>query len=139
MRYAACARREVPRTISSRRSPAFATSWRRRGTPITASSSRGKVEAAASAGPRRGLQDWPRSAGERVPARPARSVELELDYAPNRLRMNVRDDGRGIDPAVASSGTRRALGPRRNARARGEDRRPIDDQEPRAAPARKWS
>jgi signal transduction histidine kinase/ligand-binding sensor domain-containing protein len=35
----------------------------------------------------------------------ARSVELELDYAPNRLRVHVRDDGRGIDPHVASSGT----------------------------------
>jgi signal transduction histidine kinase/ligand-binding sensor domain-containing protein len=32
-------------------------------------------------------------------------VELELDYAPNRLRLHVRDDGRGIDPEVASSGT----------------------------------
>jgi signal transduction histidine kinase/ligand-binding sensor domain-containing protein len=35
----------------------------------------------------------------------AESVELELDYAPNRLRVHVRDDGRGIDPDVASSGT----------------------------------
>ena len=35
----------------------------------------------------------------------AGSVELELDYAPNRLRLHVRDDGRGIDPHVASSGT----------------------------------
>ena len=35
----------------------------------------------------------------------ARSVDLELDYAPNRLRLHVRDDGDGIDPQVASSGT----------------------------------
>ena len=35
----------------------------------------------------------------------ARSVDLELDYAPNRLRLHVRDDGHGIDPQVASSGT----------------------------------
>jgi signal transduction histidine kinase/ligand-binding sensor domain-containing protein len=34
----------------------------------------------------------------------AQSVEVELDYAPGRLRMDVRDDGRGIDPAIASSG-----------------------------------
>ncbi len=35
----------------------------------------------------------------------ARTVDLELDYAPNRLRLHVRDDGAGIDPQVASSGT----------------------------------
>jgi signal transduction histidine kinase len=35
----------------------------------------------------------------------AESVELELDYAPNQLRMHVRDDGRGINPQVARSGS----------------------------------
>lgn len=35
----------------------------------------------------------------------ARTVDLELDYAPNRLRLHVRDDGAGINPQVASSGT----------------------------------
>jgi signal transduction histidine kinase len=35
----------------------------------------------------------------------ARSVEIELDYAPSDLRMLVRDDGRGIDPQVVRSGT----------------------------------
>ena len=59
----------------------------------------------------------------------ARSVDLELDYAPNRLRLHVRDDGHGIDPEVASSGDGRALGHRGNARTRGEDRRPNYDQE----------
>ena len=35
----------------------------------------------------------------------ARSIELELDYAPNRLRMLVRDDGGGIDPRILRSGS----------------------------------
>jgi signal transduction histidine kinase len=35
----------------------------------------------------------------------AKSVELELEYASNELRMLVRDDGRGIDPQVVRSGS----------------------------------
>jgi signal transduction histidine kinase len=35
----------------------------------------------------------------------ARSVEIELDYAAAGLAVHVRDDGRGIDPQVARSGT----------------------------------
>lgn len=35
----------------------------------------------------------------------ARSIELELDYASANLRMFVRDDGCGIDPAVVRKGT----------------------------------
>jgi len=34
----------------------------------------------------------------------ASTVELEIHYAPKRLRLHVRDDGRGIDPEVATSG-----------------------------------
>ncbi len=34
----------------------------------------------------------------------ARNIEVEVDYAPRRLRVLVRDDGRGIDPSVLSSG-----------------------------------
>jgi signal transduction histidine kinase len=35
----------------------------------------------------------------------ARSIELELDYGSANLRMFVRDDGRGIDPAVVRTGS----------------------------------
>jgi signal transduction histidine kinase len=35
----------------------------------------------------------------------AKSVELELEYASNDLRMLVRDDGCGIDPQVVRSGS----------------------------------
>jgi signal transduction histidine kinase len=34
----------------------------------------------------------------------AKSIEVELDYSPGRLRILVRDDGRGIDPDVVVSG-----------------------------------
>jgi signal transduction histidine kinase len=34
----------------------------------------------------------------------ARHIEVTLTYAPNQLRLSVRDDGRGIDPAVVRSG-----------------------------------
>jgi signal transduction histidine kinase len=34
----------------------------------------------------------------------ARHVHVEIDYAPKRLRVLVRDDGRGIAPSIASSG-----------------------------------
>ncbi len=34
----------------------------------------------------------------------ASSIEVELDYAANSLRMLVRDNGRGIDPQVLKSG-----------------------------------
>ena len=34
----------------------------------------------------------------------ARNIEVEVDYAPRRLRVLVRDDGRGIDPSLLSSG-----------------------------------
>ena len=33
----------------------------------------------------------------------ARSIEVELEYTPRRLRVIVRDDGRGIDPRVLRS------------------------------------
>ena len=35
----------------------------------------------------------------------ARHVELQLEYAPRVLRVLVRDDGRGIEPAVLQSGS----------------------------------
>jgi signal transduction histidine kinase len=34
----------------------------------------------------------------------ARNIEVKLDYEPTRLRVSVRDDGRGIDPEVLRSG-----------------------------------
>jgi signal transduction histidine kinase len=34
----------------------------------------------------------------------ARQIEVEIDYAPRNLRLSVRDDGRGIDPAPTPSG-----------------------------------
>jgi ligand-binding sensor domain-containing protein len=34
----------------------------------------------------------------------AKSIELELEYAAGRLRLLVRDDGRGIDPQTLESG-----------------------------------
>jgi len=34
----------------------------------------------------------------------AKDIEVEIDYMPKQLRVLVRDDGTGIDPAVASSG-----------------------------------
>ena len=34
----------------------------------------------------------------------ARNIQVELDYEPTRLRLSVRDDGRGIDPEVLRSG-----------------------------------
>jgi len=34
----------------------------------------------------------------------AKHIEVEIDYAPRQLRVLVRDDGRGIDLAVATSG-----------------------------------
>lgn len=34
----------------------------------------------------------------------AASIEVELEYAPDRLRLLVRDDGTGIDPQVLRSG-----------------------------------
>ena len=34
----------------------------------------------------------------------ARDVEIELDYARQHFRFNVRDNGRGIDPAILASG-----------------------------------
>jgi signal transduction histidine kinase/ligand-binding sensor domain-containing protein len=36
----------------------------------------------------------------------ARSIEVALEYSSDRLRMCVRDDGRGIDPEVVSEGSR---------------------------------
>ena len=35
----------------------------------------------------------------------AAAVEIEIDYGPRELRVFVRDDGRGIDPQVARTGT----------------------------------
>lgn len=34
----------------------------------------------------------------------AKSIEVEIEYEPKRLRVLVRDDGRGIDPDVVKSG-----------------------------------
>jgi signal transduction histidine kinase len=34
----------------------------------------------------------------------AKSIEVEIEYAPNQLRMLVRDDGGGMDPGVVRSG-----------------------------------
>jgi ligand-binding sensor domain-containing protein/signal transduction histidine kinase len=34
----------------------------------------------------------------------ARNIELHLEYAPNELRILVRDNGRGIDPEILESG-----------------------------------
>jgi signal transduction histidine kinase/ligand-binding sensor domain-containing protein len=36
----------------------------------------------------------------------ARSIEAELNYEPNELRMRIRDDGTGIDPNVLKEGHR---------------------------------
>jgi signal transduction histidine kinase/ligand-binding sensor domain-containing protein len=35
----------------------------------------------------------------------ATAVEIEIEYAPGELRLFVRDDGRGIDPQIARTGT----------------------------------
>ena len=35
----------------------------------------------------------------------ATAVEIEIEYAPGELRLFVRDDGRGIDPEIARTGT----------------------------------
>jgi signal transduction histidine kinase/sugar lactone lactonase YvrE len=35
----------------------------------------------------------------------AAAVEIEIEYAPGELRLFVRDDGRGIDPQIARTGT----------------------------------
>jgi Histidine kinase-, DNA gyrase B-, and HSP90-like ATPase len=40
----------------------------------------------------------------------ATRVEAELTYSPQRVRLVVRDDGCGIDPALISSGRHRHLG-----------------------------
>jgi signal transduction histidine kinase/ligand-binding sensor domain-containing protein len=34
----------------------------------------------------------------------AHHIEVEIDYSPRLFRLSVRDDGRGIDPAILSSG-----------------------------------
>jgi signal transduction histidine kinase len=34
----------------------------------------------------------------------ARNVEVELNYSPRQLRIQVRDDGRGIDPQILNQG-----------------------------------
>jgi signal transduction histidine kinase/ligand-binding sensor domain-containing protein len=36
----------------------------------------------------------------------ARSIEAELNYEPNELRMRIRDDGMGIDPNILKEGSR---------------------------------
>lgn len=36
----------------------------------------------------------------------ARSIEAELNYEPNQLRMRIRDDGAGIDPYILREGHR---------------------------------
>jgi signal transduction histidine kinase/ligand-binding sensor domain-containing protein len=36
----------------------------------------------------------------------ARSIEAELNYEPNQLRMRIRDDGAGIDPNILKEGCR---------------------------------
>jgi len=36
----------------------------------------------------------------------ARSIEAELNYEPNELRMRIRDDGAGIDPNILKEGHR---------------------------------
>ena len=90
---------------------------------------RGGGQAAASDGPRRGLQDRSRSAGERVSPRPSADrrprarlrAEPTAPARPRRWRRN-RSPGREL-------GDGRALGHRRNARTCGEDRRPVYDQE----------
>jgi signal transduction histidine kinase len=35
----------------------------------------------------------------------ATAVEIEIEYAASELRLFVRDDGRGIDPHIARTGT----------------------------------
>jgi signal transduction histidine kinase len=35
----------------------------------------------------------------------AMAVEIEIEYAPSELRLFVRDDGQGIDPQIARTGT----------------------------------
>jgi nitrate/nitrite-specific signal transduction histidine kinase len=35
-----------------------------------------------------------------------RSVEVEITYDPRQFRLRVRDDGRGIDPAILEDGGR---------------------------------
>ena len=35
-----------------------------------------------------------------------RQIEVEIDYGPKQFRLRVRDDGRGIDPAVLEKGGR---------------------------------
>jgi signal transduction histidine kinase/ligand-binding sensor domain-containing protein len=35
----------------------------------------------------------------------ATAIEIEIEYAPSELRLFVRDDGRGIDPQIARTGT----------------------------------
>src|SRR5439155_27107860 len=34
----------------------------------------------------------------------AQQIEVEIDYSPKRLRVVVRDDGRGIDPPILPFG-----------------------------------
>jgi signal transduction histidine kinase len=34
----------------------------------------------------------------------ARQIEAEITYDPRRLRLRIRDDGRGIDPAILEAG-----------------------------------
>ena len=49
----------------------------------------------------------------------ASSIEVELEYAPKRFRMIVRDDGCGIDPQVLGAG-REEHGGLRDMRKRAE-------------------
>lgn len=37
-------------------------------------------------------------------------IEIEMEYAPNRLRFAVRDNGKGISPDLLSSGSRNHRG-----------------------------
>jgi signal transduction histidine kinase len=48
-----------------------------------------------------GRRDW----STRSVIRGPRRIEVEIEYAPSELRLFVRDDGRGIDPQIARTGT----------------------------------
>ena len=92
-------------TISSRRSPASRASWQ----PDRPTAYRVIVEGKPrQLNPavrdevyrigREGLVNAFRHSG-------ATAVEIEIEYAPGELRLFVRDDGRGIDPQIARTGT----------------------------------
>ena len=61
----------------------------------------------------------------------ASSIEIELEYTPNRMRVLVRDNGKGINPGRAANRTRRPLGAFGDARKSGTNRREIKNHERR--------